>query len=240
MKNERSATITTLGLNLLKSSGKPDNWPLILDELWHLFRVSVGGIQTSWGSDWCMSEEKFLCKPALQKRLYGIRSGCEVDEPMQGFDFGIVKRRYWVRTTWQSIKGLIDPCNCHMRWFCLNLTPDLLPIDNWQFGLQIFNEYHTESTLQPWAIKKYDDCNPALFEVDPKAKRASISRCPNVGKTGFEPATPWSQTRCATGLRYSPITCLLTDKTSGMMLNQRWGRDSNPRYTFTAHASLAN
>ena len=28
---------------------------------------------------------------------------------------------------------------------------------------------------------------------------------PFVGKTGFEPATPWSQTRCATGLRYFPI-----------------------------------
>ena len=27
----------------------------------------------------------------------------------------------------------------------------------------------------------------------------------NVGETGFEPATPWSQTRCATGLRYSPV-----------------------------------
>jgi hypothetical protein len=26
-----------------------------------------------------------------------------------------------------------------------------------------------------------------------------------VGMTGFEPATPWSQTRCATGLRYIPI-----------------------------------
>jgi site-specific DNA recombinase len=26
----------------------------------------------------------------------------------------------------------------------------------------------------------------------------------HVGKTGFEPATPWSQTRCATGLRYFP------------------------------------
>jgi hypothetical protein len=26
-----------------------------------------------------------------------------------------------------------------------------------------------------------------------------------VGKTGFEPATPWSQTRCATGLRHFPI-----------------------------------
>ena len=25
-----------------------------------------------------------------------------------------------------------------------------------------------------------------------------------VGVTGFEPATPWSQTRCATGLRYTP------------------------------------
>ena len=26
----------------------------------------------------------------------------------------------------------------------------------------------------------------------------------SVGETGFEPATPWSQTRCATGLRYFP------------------------------------
>lgn len=26
-----------------------------------------------------------------------------------------------------------------------------------------------------------------------------------VGVPGFEPGTPWSQTRCATGLRYTPI-----------------------------------
>ena len=26
-----------------------------------------------------------------------------------------------------------------------------------------------------------------------------------VGATGFEPATPWSQTRCATKLRYAPF-----------------------------------
>ena len=26
----------------------------------------------------------------------------------------------------------------------------------------------------------------------------------SVGVTGFEPATTWSQTRCATGLRYAP------------------------------------
>ena len=29
-----------------------------------------------------------------------------------------------------------------------------------------------------------------------------------VGKTGFEPATLWSQTRCATGLRYFPLSFL--------------------------------
>ena len=33
----------------------------------------------------------------------------------------------------------------------------------------------------------------------------SIGSTHDVGKTGFEPATPWSQTRCATGLRYFPI-----------------------------------
>lgn len=33
-------------------------------------------------------------------------------------------------------------------------------------------------------------------------KKATLSHL--VGKTGFEPATPWSQTRCATGLRYFP------------------------------------
>ncbi len=32
-----------------------------------------------------------------------------------------------------------------------------------------------------------------------------------VGVTGFEPATTWSQTRCATGLRYAPIGFLKTD-----------------------------
>ena len=31
-----------------------------------------------------------------------------------------------------------------------------------------------------------------------------------VGVTGFEPATTWSQTRCATGLRYAPkaVSCI--------------------------------
>ena len=29
-----------------------------------------------------------------------------------------------------------------------------------------------------------------------------------VGETGFEPATPWTQTKCATKLRYSPTDSL--------------------------------
>jgi hypothetical protein len=36
-------------------------------------------------------------------------------------------------------------------------------------------------------------------------KKASIATDFFVGKTGFEPATPWSQTKCATGLRYFPF-----------------------------------
>ena len=35
-----------------------------------------------------------------------------------------------------------------------------------------------------------------------------------VGVTGFEPATTWSQTRCATGLRYAPM---LEKRCKGML-----------------------
>ena len=31
-----------------------------------------------------------------------------------------------------------------------------------------------------------------------------------VGVPGFEPGTPWSQTRCATGLRYTPMTFVVS------------------------------
>lgn len=32
-----------------------------------------------------------------------------------------------------------------------------------------------------------------------------LNYIPMVGETGFEPAIPWSQTKCVTKLRYSPI-----------------------------------
>ena len=32
-----------------------------------------------------------------------------------------------------------------------------------------------------------------------------LNYIPMVGETGFEPAVPWSQTKCVTKLRYSPI-----------------------------------
>ncbi len=45
----------------------------------------------------------------------------------------------------------------------------------------------------------------AAFDEKEKGQSGNISSLSSqVGKTGFEPATPWSQTRCATGLRYFP------------------------------------
>ena len=38
-----------------------------------------------------------------------------------------------------------------------------------------------------------------------KLKLIIFNNLLSVGVTGFEPATTWSQTRCATGLRYAPM-----------------------------------
>lgn len=38
-----------------------------------------------------------------------------------------------------------------------------------------------------------------------------IENLHSVGATGFEPATTWSQTRSATGLRYTPCLFLLSE-----------------------------
>ncbi len=63
-----------------------------------------------------------------------------------------------------------------------------------------------------------------------------IPFCPLfVGETGFEPATPWSQTRCATGLRYSPN---LIDIAVNFFLAVREGFE--PSVRFDSYDSLAN
>ena len=49
-------------------------------------------------------------------------------------------------------------------------------------------------TRQKWALKK-----PKLLILN------NLSFNNMVGATGFEPATAWSQTRSATGLRYTPL-----------------------------------
>ena len=36
-----------------------------------------------------------------------------------------------------------------------------------------------------------------------------------VGVRGFEPPAPWSQTTCATGLRYFPINATVGDRSCG-------------------------
>ena len=47
-----------------------------------------------------------------------------------------------------------------------------------------------------------------------KVDLSTLSR--QVGKTGFEPATPWSQTRCATGLRYFPKPCRFCERAANV------------------------
>lgn len=66
-----------------------------------------------------------------------------------------------------------------------------------------------------------------------KVDFSTLSR--QVGETGFEPATPWSQTRCATGLRYSPN---LIDIAVNFFLAVREGFE--PSVRFDSYDSLAN
>ncbi len=50
------------------------------------------------------------------------------------------------------------------------------------------------------------DVNTVSGDVKNGLVNKIVDQSIQVGKTGFEPATPWSQTKCATGLRYFPIT----------------------------------
>jgi hypothetical protein len=61
-----------------------------------------------------------------------------------------------------------------------------------------------------------------------------------VGKTGFEPATPWSQTRCATGLRYfpKPLNRVIFPQYSHKKTAVREGFE--PSVQFNPYGSLAN
>ena len=54
------------------------------------------------------------------------------------------------------------------------------------------------------AVKYIYIINSNLSENKKGQNGNSSNLSSQVGKTGFEPATPWSQTRCATGLRYFP------------------------------------
>ena len=65
------------------------------------------------------------------------------------------------------------------------------------------------NTYQKWESRVYRLRFPFLkgLHNSPKIKNLSAfaKRFPfDVGAAGFEPAAPWSQTRCATGLRYAP------------------------------------
>ena len=57
------------------------------------------------------------------------------------------------------------------------------------------------SGIEPFFLQTGDDpAYPLSGMVRPCA-----TRLPVVGASGFEPPTPWSQTRCATRLRHAPV-----------------------------------
>ena len=52
---------------------------------------------------------------------------------------------------------------------------------------------------------------PYIGDVNENSRQLSLSTflLMLVGVHGFDPWTPWSQTRCATGLRYTPKTRII-------------------------------
>ena len=56
-------------------------------------------------------------------------------------------------------------------------------------------------------------------DIDENQKGNQVNDClfgSNVGRTGFEPATPWSQTRYSTGLNYLPPCLLVVNAPKGL------------------------
>ena len=56
----------------------------------------------------------------------------------------------------------------------------------------------------------------AIFSLEGWSNSHYTTPASMVGKTGFEPATPWSQTRCSTKLSYFPIFIRL------FIVSNRW------------------
>ena len=46
-----------------------------------------------------------------------------------------------------------------------------------------------------------------------------------VGTVGFEPTTPWSQTRCATRLRHAPISTFKVGVNDGIRTRDNWNHN---------------
>ena len=97
----------------------------------------------------------------------------------------------------------------------------------WQKGLTSPLAKHTPKMFKIFRSCKVLSINGIEHNFTPRKREMLCKFCANrckekvkhliikhltfrfVGVTGFEPATPWSQTRCATGLRYTPNAWLL-------------------------------
>jgi site-specific DNA recombinase len=90
-----------------------------------------------------------------------------------------------------------------------HISKELKGNNNSNIQGESYNCYGLEKNLlrTPYSNAKRDEnyliIKDLLGNKKGRNENKFISSC-KVGKTGFEPATTWSQTRCATGLRYFP------------------------------------
>ena len=101
---------------------------------------------------------------------------------------------------------------------------------------RVLNSSKTHVLAAPTCCFCFPECLASKLEAVGKTKTrpnwAGFDKL--VGKTGFEPATLWSQTRCATGLRYFPSRDPSWTRTNDLLLRRQllypaelwgqWGR----------------
>ena len=102
-------------------------------------------------------------------------------------------------------------------WVDLNHRPhayQACALTTWATGP--YNHYY--SLMEPSGIEPLTSCvqgrrSPSWAKAPIKIK---ISKSSMVGKTGFEPATPWSQTRCSTKLSHFPWNTIIKNTSKNL------------------------
>ena len=79
---------------------------------------------------------------------------------------------------------------------------------DFQFLPSAFQEAGDENRTRTISLEDWGSTTklPPQFDTFGRIAFVDESVSSTIGTTGFEPATPWSQTRCATKLRHVPFS----------------------------------